>query len=83
HMTFLIQHFLGLWGMPRRVFTYLDGQGYNAANLISTIGALLMAAAVITLVINIIITVAKNQRVGRDPWGDGRTLEWSLPLPVP
>lgn len=83
HLTFLIQHFLGLWGMPRRVFTYLDGQGYNAANLISTIGALLMAAAVIVLVINIIMTVAKNQKVGRDPWGDGRTLEWSIPLPVP
>lgn len=83
HLTFLIQHFLGLWGMPRRVFTYLDGQGYNAANLISTIGALLMAAAVIILVINIVMTVAKNQKVGRDPWGDGRTLEWSIPLPVP
>lgn len=83
HLTFLIQHFLGLWGMPRRVFTYLDGQGYNAANMISTAGALLMALAVIILVINIIMTVAKNERVGRDPWGDGRTLEWSLPLPVP
>lgn len=83
HLTFLIQHFLGLWGMPRRVFTYLDGQGYNAANMISTAGAFLMAIAVIILVINIIITVAKNERVGRDPWGDGRTLEWSLPLPVP
>ena len=83
HLTFLIQHFLGLWGMPRRVFTYLDGQGYNAANMISTAGALMMALAVIILVINIIMTVAKNERVGRDPWGDGRTLEWSLPLPVP
>lgn len=83
HLTFLIQHFLGLWGMPRRVFTYLDGQGYNAANMISTAGALMMALAVIILVINIIMTVVKNERVGRDPWGDGRTLEWSLPLPVP
>ncbi|WP_017548432.1 cytochrome c oxidase subunit I [Salinicoccus carnicancri] len=83
HVTFLIQHFLGLWGMPRRVFTYLDGQGYNTANLISTVGAIMMAVAVIILLINIIITVAKNEKVGRDPWGDGRTLEWSLPLPVP
>ena len=83
HMTFLIQHFLGLWGMPRRVFTYLDGQGYNAANMISTIGALFMALAVIVLVINIIMTLVKNEKVGRDPWGDRRTLEWSLPLPVP
>ncbi|GAA3717690.1 cytochrome c oxidase subunit I [Salinicoccus jeotgali] len=83
HVTFLIQHFLGLWGMPRRVFTYLDGQGYNTANMISTIGAFMMALAVIILVINIIITVAKNKQVGRDPWGDGRSLEWSLPIPVP
>lgn len=83
HLTFLIQHFLGLWGMPRRVFTYLDGQGYNTANLISTAGAVLMTIAVIILVINIIITIAKNEKVSSDPWGDGRTVEWSLPLPVP
>jgi cytochrome c oxidase subunit 1 len=83
HTTFLIQHFLGLWGMPRRVFTYLDGQGYNTANIVSSIGALLMAIAVIILVVNIIMTIAKNQKIGRDPWGDGRTLEWSLPIPVP
>src|SRR5699024_5519512 len=83
HVTFLIQHFLGLCGMPRRVFTYLDGQGYNTSNMISTVGALMMALAVIILLINIIITVAKNVKVGRGPWGDGRTLEWSLPLPVP
>lgn len=83
HCTFLIQHWLGLWGMPRRVFTYLDGQGYNTANLVSSIGAGLMAIAVIILIINIIITLAKNEKVGRDAWGDGRTLEWSLPQPIP
>ncbi|CAD2077165.1 cbb3-type cytochrome c oxidase subunit I [Phocicoccus pinnipedialis] len=83
HCTFLIQHWLGLWGMPRRVFTYLDGQGYNAANMISSIGAALMAVAVIILLINIIKTLVKNEKVGRDPWGDGRTLEWSLPIPAP
>ena len=83
HLTFLIQHFLGLWGMPRRVFTFLDGQGYNTANMVSTVGAFFMAAAVIILLINIVITLVKNERVGTDPWGDGRTLEWSLPLPVP
>lgn len=83
HVTFLIQHFLGLWGMPRRVFTYLDGQGYDTANMISTVGALMMAVAVIILIINIIITIAKNEKIGRDPWGDGRTLEWAVPIPVP
>ena len=83
HLTFLIQHWLGLWGMPRRVFTYLDGQGYNLANMVSTIGAVLMAVATLILAYNIVMTIVRNERVGKDPWGDGRTLEWSLPLPVP
>ncbi|MBE1553592.1 cbb3-type cytochrome c oxidase subunit I [Sporosarcina limicola] len=81
HMTFLIQHWLGFWGMPRRVWTYMDGQGWNTANFISSIGALLMAIGVIVLVINIIITTVKNVRVGNDPWGDGRTLEWAISSP--
>ncbi|MGN7407654.1 MULTISPECIES: cytochrome c oxidase subunit I [unclassified Sporosarcina] len=83
HCTFLIQHWLGFWGMPRRVWTYMDGQGWNTANLISSIGALLMAIGVIVMVINIIMTTVKNVRVGNDPWGDGRTLEWAIPSPPP
>lgn len=83
HLTFLVQHFLGLWGMPRRVFTYLPGQGYDTFNLVSTIGALTMAVAVIITLINVVITFAKAPKVGRDAWGDGRTLEWSLPQPTP
>ncbi|WP_203246106.1 cytochrome c oxidase subunit I [Sporosarcina beigongshangi] len=83
HMTFLIQHWLGLWGMPRRVWTYMDGQGYQLSNVISSLGALFMAIGVTTLVINIIITTKKNVRVGNDPWGDGRTLEWAISSPPP
>ncbi|MCM3087304.1 cytochrome c oxidase subunit I [Bhargavaea ginsengi] len=83
HMTFFLQHFLGLMGMPRRVWTYMDGQGWNLFNLISTIGAVLMAIGVIVLIINVIITTAKNERVGNDPWEDGRTLEWAIPSPPP
>lgn len=83
HLTFFIQHFLGLMGMPRRVFTFLDNQGLNTGNMISTVGAFLMAFAVIILVINVIITSVKNVKVGNDPWGDGRTLEWSIPSPPP
>ncbi|MEQ2529258.1 cytochrome c oxidase subunit I [Robertmurraya yapensis] len=83
HLTFFIQHFLGLWGMPRRVFTFLEGQGFETANLVSTIGAFFMAASVIILLINVIITSVKNEKVGNDPWGDGRTLEWSIPSPPP
>ena len=83
HLTFFIQHFLGLWGMPRRVFTYLPGQGFEMANLVSSIGAAFMSVAVIVMLINIIMTSVKNVKVGNDPWGDGRTLEWSIPSPPP
>lgn len=69
--------------MPRRVFTYLPGQGFETSNVVSSIGAFLMAAGVIVLLINVIITSVKNEKVGNDPWGDGRTLEWALSSPPP
>ncbi len=83
HMTFFIQHFLGLMGMPRRVFTFGADQGWDLFNAISSGGAVFMAIGVIILVINIIMTVAKNEKVGNDPWEDGRTLEWAIPQPIP
>ncbi|SDM50260.1 cytochrome c oxidase subunit 1 [Psychrobacillus sp. OK028] len=83
HLTFFIQHFLGLMGMPRRVFTFGANQGWDLFNLISSIGAAFMAVGVVILVVNIIITVVKNVPVGNDPWEDGRTLEWAIPQPVP
>lgn len=83
HLTFFIQHFLGLMGMPRRIFTFLPNQGLDAGNLISTIGAFFMAVATLILLINIVITSVKNKKVGNDPWEDGRTLEWAIPSPPP
>ena len=83
HMTFFIQHFLGLMGMPRRIFTFLPGQGLELGNAISSAGAALMAIGTIILLANVVITTVKNEKVGNDPWGDGRTLEWSLPSPPP
>jgi cytochrome c oxidase subunit 1 len=83
HLTFFVQHFLGLMGMPRRVFTYLPGQGFETANMVSSIGAFFMSVAVIILLLNVIITSAKNKKVSNDPWGDGRTLEWSISSPPP
>lgn len=83
NLTFFIQHFLGLLGMPRRVFTYGADQGWDLFNLISSIGAIFMALAVTILVVNIVKTIMQNKAVGRDPWGDGRTLEWAIPQPVP
>ncbi|AIE59518.1 cytochrome c oxidase subunit I [Bacillus methanolicus] len=83
HLTFFVQHFLGLMGMPRRVFTYLPGQGLETGNFISTIGAALMGAGVIVFLLNVIVSSFKKQKVGNDPWGDGRTLEWAIPSPPP
>jgi cytochrome c oxidase subunit 1 len=70
-------------GMPRRIFTFLPGQGLELGNLISSIGATGMALGTIVLLINVVKTVVKGERVGNDPWGTGRTLEWSISSPAP
>jgi cytochrome c oxidase subunit 1 len=82
HMTFLIQHWLGLWGMPRRVFTFLPNQGLDTGNLISSIGAYLMGVGTIIFAINMIKTFKNGERAGNDPWV-GRTLEWAISSPPP
>ncbi|MBM7598716.1 cytochrome c oxidase subunit 1 [Virgibacillus halotolerans] len=82
HLTFFIQHFLGLMGMPRRYWVFLEDQGLDLGNLISTIGAFLMAIAVIVFFINIIYTAAKGEKSSPDPW-DGRTLEWAVETSPP
>ncbi|MDY0405996.1 cytochrome c oxidase subunit I [Virgibacillus sp. 179-BFC.A HS] len=82
HLTFFIQHFLGLMGMPRRYWVFLEDQGLDTGNLISSIGAFFMAAGVIIFFINIIYTAAKGEKVSGDPY-DGRTLEWSIASPPP
>ncbi len=82
HLTFFPQHFLGLMGMPRRVFTYLKDQNLDFGNFISTIGAFGMTIGTILFVVNIIVTANSSKRAPADPW-DGRTLEWSIPSPPP
>ncbi|MBA2174303.1 cytochrome c oxidase subunit I [Halobacillus locisalis] len=82
HLTFFIQHFLGLMGMPRRYWVFLEGQGLETGNLISTIGAFFMAIGTVIFLINIVYTAIKEPKVGGDPW-DARTLEWSIPSPPP
>ncbi|WP_218093475.1 cytochrome c oxidase subunit I [Paenibacillus solanacearum] len=82
HMTFFPQHFLGLMGMPRRVFTYQPGVGLEQGNFISTIGAILMGIGTIVFLINAIATNSKPMNAPADPW-DGRTLEWTIPSPPP
>ncbi|WP_245711690.1 cytochrome c oxidase subunit I [Gracilibacillus ureilyticus] len=82
HLTFFIQHFLGLMGMPRRYWVFLEDQGLDLGNAISTTGAFLMGLGTIVLLYNIVVTSVKGEKVGSDPW-DARTLEWAIPSPPP
>jgi cytochrome c oxidase subunit 1 len=82
NVTFFPMHFLGLNGMPRRTFTYDTNMGWDTANLISTVGAMILGVGMAIYFTVIVYTYLKGQRVGRDPW-DGRTLEWSIPNPPP
>lgn len=82
HLTFFPQHFLGLMGMPRRVYTYQPGYDLEVGNLVSTVGAFLMGIGTLVFLINIIVTAKKPVSAPADPW-DGRTLEWTIPSPAP
>ncbi len=82
NVTFFPMHFLGLDGMPRRTFTYDSNMGWNYGNQVATIGAFLLGIGVAVYFGVMIYTYFKGERVGKDPW-DARTLEWSLPNPVP
>jgi cytochrome c oxidase subunit 1 len=82
HLTFFPQHFLGLMGMPRRVFTYQPGVGLEEGNLISTFGAFLMGIGTIVFLINAFASLRSPINAPADPW-DGRSLEWSIPSPAP
>lgn len=83
HLTFFIQHFLGLMGMPCRIWKFLPNQGLDLGNMISSIGALFMGVAVLILLANIIISAKQKGKVANDPWEDGRTMEWSISSPPP
>jgi cytochrome c oxidase subunit 1 len=82
NVTFFPQHFLGLLGMPRRIYTYSNGGWWEAWNLVSTIGAGVMAAGVLLFFVNVFRTRRRGERVGNDPWM-ADTLEWFAPSPPP
>jgi cytochrome c oxidase subunit 1 len=75
-------HFLGLYGMPRRIYTYAAGMGWEFWNLVSTIGVPILMLGVLVFVINYVVTMRKPMNAPQDPW-DARTIEWTLPSPVP
>lgn len=80
--TFFPMHFLGMQGMPRRIFTYSADQGWNIWNLVSSLGAYTTALGGIVFFINLFYSLKAGQKAPADAW-DGRTLEWSIPSPPP
>ena len=83
NLAFFPQHLVGIAGMPRRVYTYRDIGLWEAYNLISTIGAFVMAVAMIVFVVNVLKTRNRpGARAGNDPWL-GDTLEWYTTSPPP
>ncbi len=82
NVAFFPQHTLGLLGMPRRVYTYEEGLGWDAHNLASTIGAFVLALGVLVTIVNWYRSKAKGEVAGNDPW-KGETLEWYTSSPPP
>lgn len=82
HLTFLPMAFMGLLGMPRRIYTYMPGLGLHTLNVLSTVGSWVLGVGVLLFVLNVARTWRSGTVAGQDPW-DGRTLEWALPSPVP
>jgi cytochrome c oxidase subunit 1 len=84
HTTFLIQHWLGVEGMPRRYADYLPEDGFTLYNQISTLGAAILAISFLPFMYNIYITTMRAPRVTvDDPWGYGASLEWATSCPPP
>jgi cytochrome c oxidase subunit 1 len=84
HTTFLVQHWLGAEGMPRRYFDYLPGDGFTTLNTISTVGSFITGLSTLPFIWN----VWKSYKAGRvvevdDPWGHGNSLEWATSSPPP
>ena len=83
NLTFMPMHILGLKGMPRRIADYQDGLGWEVWNLISTIGAFIIAVSMLVFIFNFIRSLATAPKTaGDDPW-EGNTLEWMTSSPPP
>jgi cytochrome c oxidase subunit I len=82
HLTFDFMHIPGILGMPRRIYTYEPGRGWEICNLIVTIGVVFQIAGVAMFVFNLLRSLVTGQIAGSDPW-DAWTLEWSTSSPPP
>jgi cytochrome c oxidase subunit I len=84
HATFLIQHWVGVIGMPRRYATYLPEDGFTWMNQLSTAGSAILALSFLPFLWNVYITHKRGVKTTlNDPWGYGRSLEWATESPFP
>ena len=84
HLTFLVQHILGVEGMPRRYADYLPEDGFTFLNQVSTVGSFLLGASFLPFIYNVFRTWKKAPLVTEDdPWGFGASLEWATSCPPP
>ncbi|MGH3241196.1 MAG: aa3-type cytochrome oxidase subunit I [Spirillospora sp.] len=82
HTTFLVQHWLGAQGMPRRYADYADE--FATLNLVSSVGSFVLGASTVAFLWNVLRTWRRGERVGvDDPWGTGGSLEWATSCPPP
>src|SRR5438477_5708825 len=82
HLTFDFMHIPGLLGMPRRIYTYEPGRGWDMWNFIVTIGVFFQAAGILVFLGNLLWSYFRGKAAGRDPWY-AWTLEWSTNSPPP
>ena len=82
NLTFFPMHILGLMGMPRRVYTYVEEMGWGDLNLLATAGAMVIAASVVLFILNVVRSLRSGARPGANPWG-ADTLEWAAASPPP
>ena len=80
NLTFFPMHFAGLLGMPRRIYTYPGGLGFDTYNLLATVGAFVLAVSILVFMWNVVRTWRRPADAPADPWG-GATLEWAIPSP--
>jgi len=84
HLTFLVMHWLGAEGMPRRYATYLPTDGFTTLQMVSAIGAFLLGASVLPFLWNVFHSLRYGEPVTvDDPWGHGNSLEWATSCPPP
>jgi cytochrome c oxidase subunit 1/cytochrome c oxidase subunit I+III len=81
-VTFFPMHIVGIMGMPRRNYTYPAGLGWGLLNLIESIGAYILGAGLVLIIVNLALSLRRGTPVGNDPW-EAETLEWSTTSPPP